>query len=422
MHVRRPRPALPSWLRLPRRTSRLRLTALYGGLFLFSGAAVLTITYLLTRSAGTPKNFEFIGHIIRVIPHPATGELGQLQAAVALQNAQDLNHLLIRSGLALVIMAVLALILGWLMAGRVLRPLSTITATARRISANQLSERLDLQGPDDEFKDLGDTLDDLFGRLEASFASQRNFVANAAHELRTPLTAERALLQVALDDPMTTADVWRSTSEEVLASNAEQGRLIEALLTLASSQGGIDHRAPVELPVVASGLLTAPRPEIDRLGLRLEATLQAATIDGDPLLIERLTANLIDNAVRYNVAGGRVEISTGIKDGRAVLSVANSGPVIPPPEVDRLFQPFQRLDARRTQSNDGHGLGLGLSIVQAIAGVHGAIIAAQAPPSGGLTIYVTFPSAARPRAVPDERRGLIGRARDEIRLAPAHHK
>jgi signal transduction histidine kinase len=317
-------------------------------------------------------------------------------------------------------MAVLAFILGWLMAGRVLRPLNTITATARRISANQLSERLNLQGPDDEFKDFGDTLDELFGRLEASFESQRNFVANAAHELRTPLTAERTLLQVALDAPMTTADVWRSTSEEVLASNAEQERLIEALLTLASSQGGIDHREPVELPVVASGLLSAPRPEIDRLGLHVEAKLQPATIDGNPLLIERLTANLIDNAVRYNVAGGRVEVSTGIKDGRAVLSVANSGGVIPPPEVDRLFQPFQRLDARRTRSNDGHGLGL--SIVQAIAGVHGAIVAAQAPPGGGLIINVTFLSAAGPRAAPDERRGLIGRARDEIQLAPAHHK
>jgi signal transduction histidine kinase len=420
MHVRRPRPAPPSWLRLPRRTSRLRLTALYGGLFLISGAAVLTITYLLTRSADKPKNIELSGHVIRVIPHPAAGELGLLQAAVADQTARDLNHLLIRSGLALVIMAVLALILGWLMAGRVLRPLSTITATARRISANQLSERLDLQGPDDEFKDLGDTLDDLFGRLEASFESQRNFVANAAHELRTPLTAERTLLQVALDDPMTTADVWRSTSEEVLASNAEQERLIEALLTLASSQGGIDHREPVELPVVASGLLSAPRPEIDRLRLHVAATLQTATIDGDPLLIERLTANLIDNAVRYNVAGGRVEISTGIQGGRAVLSVANSGPVIPPPEVDRLFQPFQRLDGRRTQSNDGHGLGL--SIVQAIAGVHGAIVAAQAPPGGGLIINVTFPSAAHPKAAPDERRGLSDRARDEIQLAPAHHK
>jgi signal transduction histidine kinase len=420
MHVPRLRPALPSWLRLARRTSRLRFTALYGGLFLLSGATVLTITYLLTRSADKPQNIEIRGHVITVIPHPAAGELGQLQAVVAAQTARDLDHLLIRSGLALVIMAVLALILGWLMAGRVLRPLSTITATARRISANQLSERLDVQGPDDEFKDLGDTLDDLFGRLEASFESQRTFVANAAHELRTPLTAERTLLQVALDDPMTTADVWRSTSEEVLASNAEQERLIEALLTLASSQGGIDHREVVELHVVASGLLSAPRPEIDRLGLHVEATLQTATIDGDPLLIERLTANLIDNAVRYNVAGGRVEISTGIKDGRAVLSVANSGPVIPPTEVDRLFQPFQRLDARRTRSNDGHGLGL--SIVQAIAGVHGAIVAAQAPPGGGLIINVTFLSVAGPRAAPDERRGLIGRARDEIQLAPAHHK
>lgn len=219
---------------------------------------------------------------------------------------------------------------------------------------------------------------------------------------------------------MTTAEVWRSTSEEVLASNAEQGRLIEALLTLASSQAGMDHREPVELPVVASRILSARRPEIDRLGLHVEAATQTAIICGDPLLIERLAGNLIDNAARYNVAGGHVEISTGMKHGCAVLSIANSGPVVPPTEVDRLFQPFQRLDARRTQNNDGHGLGL--SIVRAIAGVHGAIVAAQAPPSGGLIIDVTFPSAARPKAVPEERRTLTGRARDEIQPKPVHHK
>ncbi len=301
-------------------------------------------------------------------------------------------------------MAVLAFILRWLMAGRVLRPLSTITATARRISATQLSERLYLQVLHDEFIDLGDTLDDLFGRLEASFESQRYFVANAAHELRTPLMAERTLLYVELDDPMTTADVWRSTSEVVLASNAEQERLIEALLTLASSQGSIDHREPVELPVVASGLLSAPRPEIDSLGLLVEATLQTATIDGNPLLIERLTANLIDNAVRYNVAVGRLEISSGTQACRAVLSVANSGSVIPPPVVDRLFQPFQRLDARRTRSNDGHTVPVYRPGHRWRPWRHRCRAGSA---RGGLIIYVTFPPAARPRPAPDERQDSL---------------
>jgi signal transduction histidine kinase len=284
---------------------------------------------------------------------------------------------------------VVALVLGWIVAGRILRPLATITAAARRISASNLNERLSLQGPADELKALGDTLDDLFKRLEASFQSQRHFVANASHELRTPITRERAMLQVALDDPGTTTETWRSTTREVLASNAEQESLIEALLTLASSEGGLDQREPVDLAAIASAVLAVSRPGIGRLGLHIQATTQPADLDGDPLLIERLVANLVDNAVRHNIPGGRVEIATGTKDGHPVLSVASTGPVIPPAEVDRLFQPFQRLSARRARGGDGHGLGL--SIVRAIATAHGATIEARALPGGGLAIDVTFP-------------------------------
>ncbi len=309
-----------------------------------------------------------------------------------------MGQLLTQSGITLGIVAVIAIALGWLVAARVLRPLSTITATARRISASRLHERLSLEGPDDELKDLGDTLDDLFARLQEAFAAQRHFVANASHELRSPVTRERTLLQVALADRATTADTWRSTSQEVLAANREQEQLIEALLTLASSEGGLGQREPVDLSAIAGEVLLAPRPEIGRLGLRVVPATWPATLDGDPLLVERLVANLIDNAVRHNVAGGHVKIATAMQGGRAVLSVTNTGPVIPPGEVDRLFQPFQRLNARRAHHRNGHGLGL--SIVQAIATAHGATVSARALPDGGLAIDVAFPPAARRSSPP----------------------
>ena len=293
-----------------------------------------------------------------------------------------------------------------------LRPLSTITAAARRISASSLHERLALQGPDDELKELGDTLDGLFARLEASFDAQRHFAANASHELRTPLTRERTLLQVTLADPASTADTWQAISQELLASNAEQERLIEALLTLASSEAGLGQREPVDLAAITSDALAAPRPEIGRLGLHVHANLQPATLDGDPLLVQRLVANLIDNAVRHNIPGGDIQVATGISGGRAVLSVANSGQVIPPAEVDRLFQPFQRLDPRRARRDGGHGLGL--SIVRAIATAHGATITAQARPGGGLAIDVTFPSP-----LPSQNRSPRARRMQVFGSAPA---
>jgi signal transduction histidine kinase len=270
-----------------------------------------------------------------------------------------------------------------------LRPLATITATARRISAASLHERLDLPGPDDELKALGDTLDALLARLEASFAAQRHFVANASHELRTPLATDRTLLQVVLEDPAPTPRMWRSACEELLASNAEQEHLIEALLTLASSEADIQQHEPVDLSAIAAAVLLAPRPQSGRLGLRVQATTNQATLHGDPVLAERLVANLVDNAVQHNIPGGTVVVTTGTSHGHALLSVANTGPFIHPDTIDRLFQPFQRLQPRRAPS--GHGHGLGLSIVQAIAAAHHATITARARPGGGLTIDVTFP-------------------------------
>jgi signal transduction histidine kinase len=329
----------------------------------------------------------------------AVHQLAQAGPIQAAQRAADSHQLLVNSGIALAIAAGLAVLAGWLVAGRMLRPIRTITRTARRISSTSLHERLALGGPPDELQELGDTLDSLFARLEAAFEAQRHFVANASHELRTPLTAERALLQVALDDPDMTTGAWRSTAAEVLASSDEQARLIEALLTLASSEGGLNGHQPVDLASTVSAPLADLQPETGRLGINIDAVTEPATLDGDPLLVERLVANLLTNAVRHNVADGRVEVRTGVTDGQAVLSVTNTGPLIPPADIDRLFQPFQRLDRRRANYTDGHGLGL--SIVRAIATAHDAIIAAHPRPDGGLSVSVIFPQPASPMAVPD---------------------
>jgi signal transduction histidine kinase len=281
-------------------------------------------------------------------------------------------------------------LLGWFASGRVLRPLREMTATARTISAGNLSQRLALPGPDDEFKQLGDTLDDLLARLEASFEAQRRFVANASHELRTPLTVERTLLEVALADPDASAEALRATCEELLGCGRDHERLLEALLTLASSERGLDHRERLDLATLTDQVLRTSRPAIQRQTLQLASTLAPALTPGDPALLERLIANLIDNAMRYNDAGGRIEVRTATDGGRSLLSVTNTGPVVPPNELARIFEPFQRLDGDRTTAAEGHH-GLGLSIVRAIATAHGATITAQPPPSGGLSITVSFP-------------------------------
>jgi signal transduction histidine kinase len=403
----RPRPqdvAGPS-PRLPRRSARLRLTVLFGGLFLVSGVILLAVTYLLVDQSTGPASSIIPAQLAGSAAGPsARGQISlpagagspqQISAAQAAAVSRVvgavLKELLMQSPVALAIVTVAAVALGWVAAGRILRPLAAMTAAARRISASNLNERLGLQGPDDELKALGDTLDDLFARLESSFQAQRHFIANASHELRTPLTRERAMLQVALDDPETTACAWRDIAREVLDSNAEQEDLLEALLTLASSEGGLSECEPVDLAAITSEVHQARRPEAGRLGIRVNSITRPAALDGDPVLIERLAANLIDNAVRHNAPGGTIEVMTGSRDGCGFLSVTNTGAVIQPGEISRLFQPFQRLHPRSAQ---GHGYGLGLSIVLAIAAAHRAAIEAHALPAGGLAVNITFPRPA----------------------------
>jgi signal transduction histidine kinase len=395
MRTYRPHPGPARWLRLPRRTARLRLTVLYGGaVFLACGATVLAFTYvlygLLEHAPHPTLLLHERGKVIPITaPQPAEAAI---RVAGLGQIAVDRQQLLIVSGIALAVIAAASAAIGWLIAGRVLRPLRTITAAARRISASSLNERLALPGPDDELKELADTLDSLFARLEASFDAQRRFAASASHELRTPLTRERTLLQVTLADPAATADTWQAVSKDLLASNAEQERLIEAMLTLASSEAGPGEPESVDLAAITSEALAAARPAISRLGLNVRADIQPAILDGDPLLVQQLAANLIDNAVRHNVPGGDIQVATTTSDGHAVLSVTNSGQAIPAAEVDGLFQPFQRLGPRPARRDGGHGLGL--SIVRAIATAHAATITAQPRPGGGLAIDVTFPNPA----------------------------
>jgi signal transduction histidine kinase len=382
-------------MRLPRRTARLRLTVMYSSAFLACGAAVLALAYLLFRQAT-----HAAAHVSSSNPLASPGISGaDVTKAIEQATAEALNAgstqvafdrqvLLIASVIALGVFAVVATVIGWLLAGRVLHPLSTMTAAARRISASSLHERLALHGPDDELKELADTLDGLFARLEASFDAQRRFAANASHELRTPLTRERTLLQVTLADPDATTATWQAISRQLLASNAEQERLIEALLTLATSEAGLDEREPTDLAAIVGTVLAGAGPAISQLGLQVQADLQAAVLDGDPLLIQQLAGNLINNAVRHNIPGGDIEVTTTASSAGVVLSVANSGPVIEVADVDRLFQPFRRLGPRPAR-RDGHGLGL--SIVRAIATAHAATITARPRPGGGLAIEVAFP-------------------------------
>jgi signal transduction histidine kinase len=395
---------------LPRRTIRLRLTALYGLLFTISGAALLVITNVLVRSAAGAGtcHADTSGAVTCVIPGRNRKDASVLTVAgnsaaegrrtahglsllASGQNAVDLHQLFVYSWLALAIMAVVSVALGWLIAGRVLRPLRTITAAARNISATNLHERLALSGPADELKELGDTFDDLLTRLEQFIASQRQFVANASHELRTPLALQRTAIQLALADPDATMHSLRAAHERVLASGAQQERLIEALLTLTRGQAGLTKREPFDLAILAEHVILARQTRARERSIEIRSVLASAPMTGDPRLAERLVANLADNALAYNSVPGRIDIMTGRRGDAAFVSITNTGPVIDAGDADRLTRPFERLATERTGHAEGSGLGL--SIVQAIVNAHAGSLTLRPRPGGGLTVEAAFPSA-----------------------------
>jgi signal transduction histidine kinase len=379
-------------MRLFRGGVRLRLTLLFGGLFLAAGAALLGITDVLVRHATSGVVIArqiggtYVGGGAALPGLPPT----EIQSYANAAQAVESGALLLYSGIALGIMAVVSVALGWFAAGRALSPLRRITAAARRISATNLHERLALDGPDDDLRELADTIDGLFARLDASLHAQRQFVANASHELRTPLARSRTLLEVALRNPDASVESLRTAGGRALAAGEEQERLIEALLTLARSQRGIGRGAPLDLAAVTRDMLAARGAEVTARGLGMEVSLSPALMAGNLGLSERAVANLIDNALRHNVADGTVWITVGAEAGRAVLSVANTGAEIPAGDVGRLVQPFQRRGTPRS----GDGLGLGLSIVQAIAVAHGGRLTLTPRPGGGLTAELTFPAVS----------------------------
>ena len=367
-------------LRPRRRTIRFRMTLTYAGLFLLAGIVMIGVTYVLMQRA--------TGHVL-VIGRWHDGptlDPARLGENAARQRAADLKQLLVQSGIALAISTVVAFGLGWLLAGRALRPLREMVGATRQISQHNLHQRLVSSGPDDEVTDLTRTINALLSRLDHAFEAQRRFVANASHELRTPLTWDRTLIEVTLADPDASVGALQAGFHELLVSNEEQERLIDALLTLAATERGIDHCSRIDLADIAAEAALQRQQSANDHQVTIHLELSAAPLDGNPELIKRLVGNLVDNAIAYNRIAGSVDIITGWRNGAAHLTVANTGDIVPQSEIDRLTEPFQRLDSVRTHHHDGHGLGL--SIVQAIVTAHRAHLAIVPGPAGGLSVTV----------------------------------
>jgi signal transduction histidine kinase len=355
---------------------RVQLALLYSGVFVGLVVVLFLASSVLFGTANV-----FFGH------SQTAFHLGAAAAGAAPQSAAGPPFTPWPFVIALAAIA-LALLAAWWLAGRFLRPLRAITTAAQEISATDLGRRLSLDGPDDELTELGRTLDDLFGRLQASFESQRQFVANASHELRTPLAGQRTLLQVALADPDADAHALRSTCEEALQLSGQQARLIDSLLTLATSERGIERWEPFDLAALTENIVHGRQHDAEQHGVQIDATFDEAHATGDASLVEILVANLLDNAILHNVTDGTVEISTSFTPTAARLSVSNTGAIVPSVDVERLFQPFQRLGDQRVGPIGGHGLGLAIS--HAIATAHGANLTAHPQPHGGLDVQVTF--------------------------------
>jgi two-component system sensor histidine kinase VanS len=393
-------------LHLPSGTVRLRLTLLYSGLFLLSGIALLGITYLLVRRVtvpdlivptGSTEGSTGPGALRHALANPDVAQyvrhVAQQQYARSLDGrAHDLHQLVIWSGIALAITTVISIGLGWLVAGRVLRPLQAMTATTRRISERNLNERLAISGPRDELKDLADTIDGLLARLEAHVAEQERFAANASHELRTPLAVTQTLLDVARNDPNRDDG---ELVERLHAVNTRAIDLTEALLLLTRADQRPVAQEHVDLSLIAEEVTETLLPLAEERGLELETSgEEAATIGSHALLLQMVT-NLVHNAIVHNLtAGGSVWLTTGKHDGRALLTVENTGEKLTPQLVSTLHEPFER-GARRIRSDHG-GVGLGLAIVKRITEVHGGTLSLSPRSDGGLRVTVELPTAPRP--------------------------
>jgi signal transduction histidine kinase len=391
------------WLRS---TIRARLTLLYAGAFFLAGAVLVGAMYFILGQALDRQLTERIGATQHLPETTSTEPDSQARAHEAQAALQDqfrrdrdntLDTMLVASLVALGVIGVIAGGFGWLLAARALHPLQRITATARRVADRSLHERIGLKGPDDEIKDLADTFDSMLERLDRSFDGQRRFVANASHELRTPLTINRTLIEVALDDPEANESI-RRLGANLLAVNQRNERLIDGLLTLASSDQRIADPTRVDLAEIARHVIDESRDAARTASVEIHADLRSAPVMGDPVLLERLTQNLLDNAIRYNSHDGEVTVTTLVVDGNAHLTVGNTGQPVAPYEVPSLFEPFHRLRtterlADTTAASSRRGAGLGLSIVRSVARAHGGQIEASPRDGGGLTVHVRLQAA-----------------------------
>jgi signal transduction histidine kinase len=389
-----------------RLTVRARLTVLYTGLFAVCGAIVVAVSYTLVArlraqglgngqqpSASDLARFAARCRSEELSAHPDPRVLVKCAAYFQQQGAQGqrdftLSHLLQYSLITVAVVIALAAALGWIFSGRALRPVHQITTAARAASEHNLSARVAPTGPRDELRELAETFDEMLGRLQAAFEGQQRFIANASHELRTPLAVMRATVDVVLGNPDSTPGDLRAMAADIRAAVDHAEHLIGALLILARNERGLTVREETDLATAAEDILDTA----DLGGRRVHATLEPAVISGDPVLAERLIANLVDNAARYNHAGGDIWISTRTMAGSTQLTVANTGLVISEADADRIFQPFQRLSDRTSHD----GFGLGLAIVASIAAIHGGTATASPRDHGGLTVTVTIPSAGAP--------------------------
>ncbi|WP_042414626.1 sensor histidine kinase [Streptacidiphilus anmyonensis] len=401
-----------------RPTLRIRLTMFYGGMFLLAGLIMVLAMYLFVNQAFSsatripPIN---VGPNVTITQNgqPLTGaEFRAWLYAYQHQEASDALHVLVWKSLAaLLALLILAVFFGYAMAGRVLSPLGRITRTARQVASSDLHRRIELDGPDDELKELADTFDDMLDRLDRSFESQQKFVANASHELRTPLAINRTLLEVQLSDPAAPPELVQ-LGKTLLATNERSEQLVEGLLLLARSDNELAERKPVDLGEVARQALEQTRSEAQERGVRLRSTLPQAgevVVAGNGVLLERVALNLVQNAVKYNLpADGWVDVQVhAAVNGGGELVVVNSGPVVPGYEVENIFEPFRRGKGRERTHSD-KGVGLGLSIVRSVVRAHNGSIEAVPRAEGGLLIRVRIPAAKAPVLPPLPPRGAIG--------------
>jgi signal transduction histidine kinase len=395
---------------------RTRLTLIYAAPFLVAGLAVWGLAlFVLQRvilptspTASLIASGKLSGHVAQLCQAYTTTSTSLCEQAYAayyagtvagMQAQQNtLAKLLAFWALGLGVLTVASGGLGWYISGRLLRPVREITETARRASEQHMGERLALTGPRDELRELADTFDDMLERLDAAFATQRRFVANASHELRTPLTMMRTAIDVTLAKPSPTASQLTDMAVRVRRSIDKAESMIEALLTIAVSDQGKLSTEFTDLATMAEDAIDAAAPTIERLNLHVDAHLDPAGITGDPQLLERMISNLVDNAVRHNEPGGWVRLRTGHSAAAAYLEIANSGPFIPDDAVPSLFEPFRRMEAR-TGTRDG--VGLGLSIARSVVTAHHATVTASSQPAGGLDISVLIPHS--PAAGPHPR-------------------